>query len=53
LGDGRVRDGEWRLAGVRGRSVHAHDRPNYHGAFVHDPAGHDIEAFCHDPEDHS
>ena len=30
-----------------------HTGPNYHGAFVHDLDGHDIEAVCHDPEDHS
>ena len=30
-----------------------HYHPNYHGAFVHDPDGHNIEAVCHDPEDHS
>ena len=23
--------------------------PNYYGAFVHDPDGHNIEAVCHDP----
>ena len=27
--------------------------PNYYGAFVHDPDGHNIEAVCHDPEDAS
>jgi len=26
---------------------------NYHGAFVRDPDGHDIEAVCHEPEEHS
>jgi hypothetical protein len=31
----------------------AHRHPNYHGDFVHDPDGHDIEAVCHDPEDPS
>ena len=31
----------------------AHYHPNYYGAFVHDPDGHNIEAVCHDPEDHS
>jgi predicted lactoylglutathione lyase len=24
--------------------------PNYYGAFVLDPDGHNIEAVCHDPE---
>lgn len=33
--------------------VRAPDHPNYHGAFVHDPDGHDIEAVCHAAEDHS
>ena len=23
--------------------------PNYYGAFIHDPDGHNIEAVCHDP----
>jgi hypothetical protein len=27
----------------------AHNQPNYHGAFVLDPDGHNIEAVCHDP----
>ena len=27
------------------------DHPNYHGAFVHCPDGHDSEAVCHEPED--
>jgi len=35
------------------RGLRAHDHRNYHGAFVHDPDGHNIEAVCHDPEDHS
>jgi len=29
--------------------VHPHYHPNYYGAFVHDPDGHNIEACCHDP----
>jgi catechol 2,3-dioxygenase-like lactoylglutathione lyase family enzyme len=33
--------------------IRAHYHPNYHGAFVHDPDGHNIEAVCHAPEDHS
>jgi catechol 2,3-dioxygenase-like lactoylglutathione lyase family enzyme len=33
--------------------LRAHYHPNYYGAFVHDPDGHNIEAVCHDPEDHS
>ena len=31
--------------------IRAHYHPNYYGAFVHDPDGHNIEAVCHDPED--
>lgn len=31
--------------------VRAHYHPNYYGAFVRDPDGHNIEAVCHDPED--
>ena len=27
-----------------------HYHPNYYGAFVHDPDGHNIEAVCHRPE---
>ena len=27
------------------------NHPNYHGAFVHDPDGHNIKAACHEPED--
>jgi catechol 2,3-dioxygenase-like lactoylglutathione lyase family enzyme len=30
--------------------VRAHYHPNYYGAFVLDPDGHNIEAVCHDPE---
>jgi catechol 2,3-dioxygenase-like lactoylglutathione lyase family enzyme len=26
------------------------DHPNYYGAFVIDPSGHNIEAVCHSPE---
>ena len=33
--------------------IRAHYHPNYYGAFVHDPDGHNIEAVCHDPEDAS
>ncbi len=29
--------------------VRAHYHPNYYGAFVLDPDGHNIEAVCHDP----
>jgi catechol 2,3-dioxygenase-like lactoylglutathione lyase family enzyme len=32
--------------GIRG-----HYHPNYYGAFVFDPDGHNIEAVCHDPID--
>ena len=28
----------------------AHYHPNYYGAFVLDPDGHNIEAVCHEPE---
>jgi catechol 2,3-dioxygenase-like lactoylglutathione lyase family enzyme len=31
--------------GIRG-----HYHPNYYGAFVFDPDGHNIEAVCHQPE---
>jgi hypothetical protein len=42
------------LAGLgHARLREAHDRPNDHGAFVHDPDGHNIEAVCHDAEDPS
>ncbi|GAA0750689.1 VOC family protein [Ideonella azotifigens] len=30
--------------------VRAHYHPNYYGAFVRDPDGHNIEAVCHAPE---
>ena len=33
--------------------LRTHYHPTYYGAFVHDPDGHNIEAVCHDPEDHS
>ena len=29
--------------------MRAHYHPNYYGAFVLDPDGHNIEAVCHDP----
>ena len=31
--------------------IRAHYHPNYYGAFVRDPDGHNIEAVCHEPED--
>lgn len=30
--------------------IREHYHPNYYGAFVFDPDGHNIEAVCHDPE---
>ena len=30
--------------------IRAHYHPNYYGAFVRDPEGHNIEAVCHRPE---
>jgi len=30
--------------------IRAHYHPNYYGAFLFDPDGHNIEAVCHDPE---
>lgn len=30
--------------------IRAHYHPNYYGAFVLDPDGHNIETVCHDPE---
>ena len=30
--------------------IRAHYHPNYYGAFVLDPDGHNIEAVCHEPE---
>jgi catechol 2,3-dioxygenase-like lactoylglutathione lyase family enzyme len=32
-----------------GPGVRAHYHPNYYGAFVLDPDGHNIEAVCHSP----
>ena len=29
--------------------IRAHYHPNYYGAFVHDPDGHNIEVVCHAP----
>ena len=29
--------------------IRAHYHPNYYGAFILDPDGHNIEAVCHDP----
>jgi len=38
-------------AGGRGApGIRAHYHPNYYGAFVLDPDGHNIEAVCHAPE---
>jgi catechol 2,3-dioxygenase-like lactoylglutathione lyase family enzyme len=34
--------------GAPGLRPHYH--PNYYGAFVLDPEGHNVEAVCHDPE---
>jgi catechol 2,3-dioxygenase-like lactoylglutathione lyase family enzyme len=31
--------------------IRAHYHPNYYGAYVRDPDGHNIEAVCHEPED--
>lgn len=33
-----------------GPGIRAHYHPNYYGAFVFDPDGHNIEAVCHLPE---
>ena len=30
--------------------IRAHYHPNYYGAFVLDPDGHNVEAVCHKPE---
>jgi catechol 2,3-dioxygenase-like lactoylglutathione lyase family enzyme len=30
--------------------IRAHYHPNYYGAFVFDPNGHNVEAVCHKPE---
>ena len=32
-----------------GPGLRAHYHPNYYGAFVHDPDGHNVEAVCHMP----
>ena len=32
--------------------IRAHYHPNYYAAFVRCPDGHNIEAVCHEPEDH-
>jgi catechol 2,3-dioxygenase-like lactoylglutathione lyase family enzyme len=32
-----------------GPGIREHYHPNYYGAFVLDPDGHNIEAVCHDP----
>jgi catechol 2,3-dioxygenase-like lactoylglutathione lyase family enzyme len=29
--------------------IRAHYHPNYYGAFVRDPDGHNVEAVCHEP----
>ncbi|MBS0408500.1 MAG: VOC family protein [Proteobacteria bacterium] len=33
-----------------GPGIRAHYHPNYYGAFVLDPDGHNIEAVCHTPQ---
>ncbi|WP_395016968.1 VOC family protein [Dongia sp.] len=33
-----------------GPGIRGHYHPNYYGAFVFDPDGHNIEAVCHQPE---
>jgi catechol 2,3-dioxygenase-like lactoylglutathione lyase family enzyme len=33
-----------------GPGIRAHYHPNYYGAYVLDPDGHNIEAVCHSPE---
>ena len=40
--------GRWRRQ--RRPGIRAHYHPNYYGAFVLDPEGHNIEAVCHKPE---
>ncbi|AJW43875.1 VOC family protein [Ralstonia mannitolilytica] len=35
--------------GNRAPGIRAHYHPNYYGAFVRDPDGHNIEAVCHAP----
>ena len=37
-------------AGGKDNGVRPHYHPNYYGAFVLDPDGHNIEAVCHEPE---
>lgn len=32
-----------------GPGIRAHYHPNYYGAFVLDPDGHNVEAVCHEP----
>ncbi len=32
-----------------GPGIRAHYHPNYYGAFVRDPDGHNVEAVCHTP----
>lgn len=50
-----VVDAFYRAAIVAGRTdngppgIRPHYHPNYYGAFVLDPDGHNIEACCHDP----
>ena len=42
-----------RAAGARdngGPGLRPEYHPNYYGAFVLDPDGHNVEAVCHDPE---
>jgi predicted lactoylglutathione lyase len=49
-------DGFYKAAlGAGGRDngapgLRPHYHPNYYGAFVFDPDGHNIEAVCRDPE---
>jgi predicted lactoylglutathione lyase len=40
-------DGFYKAA--RGAGGRPHYHPNYYGAFVVDPDGHNIEAVCHEP----
>ena len=53
--DQRDLDGAVALWAAGGRDngapgIRAHYHPNYYGAFVLDPDGHNIEAVCHAPE---
>ena len=41
--------GLWRWDAMFGAGVRAHYHPNYYGAYVLDPDGHNIEAVCHFP----